>query len=156
MATKQVAVLMGSNSDKKVMEGCLKYLDYFRISYETKVLSAHRNPQELDVFIKKLESEGTEVVIAGAGMAAALPGVVASKITIPVIGVPLDSSPLSGRDALYSMVQMPSGIPVATVAIGSVGARNAAVLALQILALKDSSLKNALIQFRANGSKLKK
>ncbi len=156
MATKQVAVLMGSDLDKKVMEGCLEYLDYFGISYETKILSAHRQPQELDAYIKELESKGTEVVIAGAGMAAALPGVIASQTTIPVIGVPLDSSPLSGLDALYSMVQMPPGIPVATVAIGSAGAKNAAVLALQILALKNTNLKDTLIQFRAKGGKLTK
>ncbi len=156
MATKQVVVIMGSNSDKKVMDNCLEYLDYFSISYEVKVLSAHRNHVELDQYIKELESKGTEVIIAGAGMAAALPGVIASKVTIPVIGVPIDSSPLSGTDALYSMVQMPPGIPVATVAIGSAGAKNAAVLALQILALKDSVLKDKLVQFRKNKSKLSK
>jgi len=154
MADNRIAVIMGSSSDKKIMNKCLEYLDHFGVSYETKVLSAHRNSDELDVYMKDIESKGTEIIIAGAGMAAALPGVIAAKVTLPVIGIPLDSSPLSGVDALYSIVQMPPGIPVATVAIGSAGAKNAAVLAVQILALKDNNLKNKLIQFRKNGSKL--
>ncbi len=156
MTDKRIAVIMGSSSDKKTMNKCLEYLDYFGVSYETKILSAHRNSDKLDVYLKNYESKGTEVIIAGAGMAAALPGVIAAKVTIPVIGVPLDSSPLSGVDALYSIVQMPPGIPVATVAIGSAGAKNAAVLAVQILALNDNNLHNKLIQFRKNGSKLGK
>jgi len=156
MADKQIAVIMGSSSDKDIMNKCLEYLDYFNVSYETKILSAHRNPDDLDAYIKNIESKGTEVIIAGAGMAAALPGVIASKVCIPVIGVPLDSSPLSGVDALYSIVQMPPGIPVATVAIGSAGAKNAAILAVEILALQDNKLRNKLIDFRKNGSKIKK
>lgn len=155
MSEIKVAVIMGSSSDQKVMNSCLEYLEYFDIFHEAKVLSAHRNPDELDTYINQLETKGTEVIIAGAGMAAALPGVIASKVAIPVIGVPLNSSPLSGKDALYSIVQMPPGIPVATVAIGSAGAKNAAILALEILALKSSTLKDKLIQFRKTGSKIK-
>ncbi|MFO7891304.1 MAG: 5-(carboxyamino)imidazole ribonucleotide mutase [bacterium] len=156
MSGIQAAVIMGSSSDKKVMDSCLEYLEYFGISYESKVISAHRNPDELDAYINQIKTNCTEVIIAGAGMAAALPGVIASKVIIPVIGVPIDSSSLSGTDALYSIVQMPPGIPVATVAIGPAGAKNAAVLALQILALNDSTLKNKLKEFRRMGSKLKK
>lgn len=150
----QTAVIMGSNSDEPVMQKCLKYLDYFGITYDQKVISAHRNPEKLDEYISGLESSGTDVVIAGAGMAAALPGVVASKTLLPVIGIPLDNSPLSGSDALFSIVQMPPGIPVATVAIGSAGAKNAAVLAARILALSNPEIKKKLIEFQKNGSRL--
>jgi 5-(carboxyamino)imidazole ribonucleotide mutase len=149
----KIAVLMGSSSDKDIMEACIDGLNYFGISHEVYVMSAHRNPDIVDAFATDAEKEGFRVIIAGAGMAAHLPGVVAARTTIPVIGVPLEGSALGGRDALYSMVQMPTGIPVATVSIGKAGARNAAVLAAEILALQDKEIKQKLLIFRKKGSK---
>jgi len=157
MASKndmKVAVLMGSTSDEKVMQYCLDVLTHFDIAYEVHILSAHRNYQDVAEFAASVDEKGIAVIIAGAGMAAHLPGVLAAQTTVPVIGIPLDGSPLGGMDALYSIVQMPSGIPVATVAIGKAGARNAGVLAAQILALQDDSIKEKLKDFRAGGSKL--
>ncbi len=150
----KVAVLRGSVSDEPVMKPCLEVLEYFGISYEVHVLSAHRNPAEVDRFARDAEKRGIDVIIAGAGMAAHLPGVVASRTTIPVIGVPLEGSALGGQDALYSMVQMPAGIPVATVAIGPAGAKNGAILAAEIIALQDPEVKKKLVAFRKKGSKL--
>ena len=149
----RVAVLMGSSSDEAVMEACVKYLEKFQIPVEVHVISAHRNPERLEEFIRKAEKEGVRIIIAGAGMAAHLPGVLASKTVLPVIGVPIDSSPIRGQDALYSIVQMPSGVPVAAMAIGKAGAANAAVLAAQILALENPALKKKLGEFRSRGSK---
>lgn len=151
---KKVAVLMGSKSDQDVMQACLDMLDYFGIPHEMHVLSAHRNFKETAAFAEKVDENGIGVIIAGAGMAAHLPGVLAAQTTIPVIGIPLNASSVGGVDALYSIVQMPSGIPVATVAIGKAGAKNAAVLAAQILALNHDDLKEKLITFRKNGSKV--
>jgi len=150
----QIAILIGSKSDELVIKSCEEYLNYFGIDYELRVLSAHRNPVECVEYVHKAESLGVKVFIAAAGMAAHLPGVIASHTTLPVIGVPLGGSELNGVDALYSIVQMPAGIPVATVAIGKAGAKNAAVLAAEILALQDSNIKNKLIEFRKNGSKI--
>ena len=150
----RVAVLMGSASDESVMKECIKSLEYFDISYEVRVLSAHRNPKDVTAFAVEAPKRGIEVIIAGAGMAAHLPGAVAAHTILPVIGVPIAGSPLGGQDALYSMVQMPSGVPVATVSIGSVGARNAAILAAEILALYDPELKKKLMAFKEKGSKL--
>ena len=152
--SKKVAVLMGSTSDEQVMQGCLDMLDYFDIPHEKHIMSAHRDPEKVTTFVTSAEANGFAAIVAGAGMAAHLPGVVAAQTTLPVIGVPLLGSALAGADALYSIVQMPSGIPVATVAIGKAGAKNAAVLAAQILALSDDAIKEKLIQFRANGSKI--
>ena len=152
--TPKVLILMGSTSDMPVMEKARPYLEYFGIAYEMKVISAHRNADQLDEVISGAEGNGFDVIIAGAGMAAALPGVAAAKTLLPVIGVPLDGSPLNGQDALYSIVQMPPGIPVATVAIGSAGAKNSAVLAAHILALVYPDLKKKLIAFRKQGAKL--
>jgi len=149
----RVAVLMGSASDEPVMKKCLDVLGLFGIAHETQVISAHRDPEKLDEFCAGIEERGIEIVIAGAGMAAHLPGVLASRTRVPVIGVPLEGSPLGGKDALYSIVQMPAGIPVATVAIGSAGARNAAVLAAEILALHDPAIRTRLEAFRRQGSK---
>jgi 5-(carboxyamino)imidazole ribonucleotide mutase len=149
-----VAILIGSKSDKEIMNACEEYLKYFGIEYELKVLSAHRNPIECVDYVHKAESNGVKIFIAAAGMAAHLPGVVASHTTLPVIGVPLPGSELNGVDALYSIVQMPAGIPVATVAIGKAGARNSAVLVAEILAINDKSIKDKLIEFRKNGSKI--
>jgi len=150
----KVLILMGSKSDLPVMEKANVYLDYFGIDYQVSILSAHRDPVKLDAAIDNAEKDGYDVIIAGAGMAAALPGVVAAKTILPVIGVPLEGSALNGVDALYSIVQMPPGIPVATVAIGSAGAKNSAVLAAHIMSLKYPELKTKLTTFRAQGSKL--
>lgn len=151
---KKVAILMGSKSDESVMQASAEVLDYFGVAYETHIMSAHRDPEKVTAFVTAAESSGFAVIIAGAGMAAHLAGVVAAQTTIPVIGVPLDASPLNGVDALYSIVQMPPGIPVATVAIGKSGAKNAGILATQILALQDNTLAEKLRTFRKNGSQL--
>jgi 5-(carboxyamino)imidazole ribonucleotide mutase len=149
----KVAVIMGSQSDETVMSACLKALDYFHIPYESHVMSAHRDPDAVIAFTAKAEANGFCVIIAGAGMSAHLPGVIASRTLLPVIGVPLSGSALNGQDALYSIVQMPGGIPVATVAIGKAGATNAAILAAEILALSNPDLKKQLAEFRKAGSK---
>ncbi|MDH4068876.1 MAG: 5-(carboxyamino)imidazole ribonucleotide mutase [Ignavibacteria bacterium] len=150
---KKVAILLGSKSDEKTMEQCCSYLNSFGIGFDLKISSAHRQPDETAEFVKQAEKNGYGVIIAAAGMAAHLPGVCAALTTLPVIGVPLEGSALNGVDALYSIVQMPAGVPVATVAIGSAGARNAAVLAAQILALGEASLKQKLVEFKKNGAK---
>jgi 5-(carboxyamino)imidazole ribonucleotide mutase len=131
-----VGVVMGSTSDQEVMEGCVEVLRELKIPFEVRMSSAHRMPQETREYAERAAGRGLEVIIAGAGWAAHLAGFIAAQTTLPVIGVPIDSSPLQGMDALLSTVQMPPGIPVATVALGKGGARNAAVLAAQILALK--------------------
>ena len=148
-----VAVLLGSTSDEEVMRGCTDYLTKFGITSDLKILSAHRQPDETAAFVKAAEEKGYRVIIAAAGMAAHLPGFCASLTLLPVIGVPLGGSELHGVDALYSIVQMPAGIPVATVAVGGAGARNAAVLAAEILALSDGAVRKKLAEFRKNGSK---
>ncbi len=150
----KVAILMGSKTDEEIMRFCEEYLQYFGVDYEKRVLSAHRNPIETIEFARNAEVNGFKVIIAGAGMAAHLPGVIAANTSLPVIGVPLPTSELNGVDALYSIVQMPPGIPVATVAIGKAGAINAAVLAVEILALQDEGLRVKLEDFRKQGSKL--
>ncbi|MCL5267232.1 MAG: 5-(carboxyamino)imidazole ribonucleotide mutase [Bacteroidetes bacterium] len=154
MAKPKVALLIGSKSDEASMSEAFPYLDYFGISHELHILSAHRNPKETAEFAESAEKNGYSLIIAGAGMAAHLPGVVASLTTLPVIGVPFSGSELSGVDALYSIVQMPPGIPVATVAIGKAGAKNSAVLAAEIIGLSNNGVKEKLRQFRAMGSKL--
>jgi 5-(carboxyamino)imidazole ribonucleotide mutase len=150
---KKVAVLLGSSSDEEVMRGCTDYLTRFGIPHDLKISSAHRQPDETAAFVKGAADAGYGLIIAAAGMAAHLPGVAAAYTTLPVIGVPLAGSELRGVDALYSIVQMPAGIPVATVAIGPAGAKNAAVLAAEILALSDETLTARLRAFRANGAK---
>lgn len=150
----KVAVIMGSDSDRETMDQCGRILAFLKIPYEMEVMSAHRNPDRVDAFAREAEAKGVKVVIAGAGMAAALPGVVAARTLLPVIGVPLAGSPLNGQDALYSIVQMPPGIPVATVAIGSAGAKNAAVLAAEILALGDPEVRKSLEDYRRRGCKI--
>ena len=149
----KVAILIGSTSDEEVMRECAQYLTRFGIDNELRVSSAHRQPDETATFVKDAEKNGFSLIIAAAGMAAHLPGVAASHTTLPVIGVPLGGSALNGIDALHSIVQMPAGIPVATVAIGSAGARNAAVLAAEILALNDHTIKQKLRAFRKNGAR---
>lgn len=142
-----VSIIMGSTSDLPVMEKAAKLLDEFQIPFEINALSAHRTPDEVADFAKNAKSRGIKVIIAAAGMAAHLGGVIASMTTLPVIGVPIKSS-LEGLDSLLSIVQMPPGIPVATVGIN--GAMNAAILAVQILALSDESLDRKLAQYKSD------
>ena len=144
----KVLIVMGSDSDLSVMEGTAKVLNEFNIPYHMTVASAHRTPERTLKLIRSSEKEGIEIMIAGAGAAAHLAGVVASHTTLPVIGVPIDSSPLKGIDSLYSTVQMPPGIPVATMAVGKGGAKNAGIFAAQILALKDARIAKALLDYR--------
>jgi 5-(carboxyamino)imidazole ribonucleotide mutase len=150
-----VGIVMGSDSDMPVMEKAGAVLDRFGVAYEIEVMSAHRNPQRVADYARSAEDRGLRVIIAGAGLAAHLPGVVAAHTHLPVIGVPLYQEGLAGADALYSCVQMPPGVPVATVAIG--GAKNAAVLATQIVATGDDALRDKLRAFKkelADGLKL--
>lgn len=135
-----VSIIIGSKSDYDVMSECIKTLDKFNVQYEFIVSSAHRSPNRTEAYIKNAETKGAQVFIAAAGMAAHLAGVIASMTTKPVIGVPMATSALNGIDALLSTVQMPGGMPVATVSIGKAGAVNSAYLAMQILSLSDSSL----------------
>jgi phosphoribosylaminoimidazole carboxylase PurE protein len=144
-----VAVVMGSDSDMDVMQSCIEQLGYFGIEPVVRIISAHRTPQIAAEFAQTAEQNGIKVIIAAAGMAAHLAGALAAKTTLPVIGVPLvSSSGLEGIDALLSTLQMPPGVPVATVAIGKAGAKNAAILAVQILALADSDLREKLADFK--------
>lgn len=145
-----VGVIMGSTSDAAVMEGCIEQLKELGIPYEVRVASAHRTPDLTREFSLKAAERGLEVIIAGAGWAAHLAGVIAAHTLLPVIGIPIDSSPVQGMDALLSTVQMPPGVPVATVAIGKGGAKNAAILAAQILALKHPDIAKNLKSFRKN------
>jgi phosphoribosylaminoimidazole carboxylase PurE protein len=144
----KVIIIMGSDSDLPVMEEAAKVLAEFGIPCQMTVASAHRTPERTLRIIREAEKNGAEVIIGGAGMAAHLPGIIASHTILPVIGVPLDASPLHGMDALLSIVQMPPGIPVATVAVGKAGARNAGILACQIIARKDTVLRMALVEHR--------
>ena len=148
MTRLDVAVVMGSESDRPVMERAAKMLEHFGIAYETYVLSAHRSPAKTRQFAGAARRRGIKVIIAGAGMAAHLPGVIASETTLPVIGVPLPRSALGGLDSLHSIVQMPAGVPVATMAIGEAGAANAAILAAEILALGDGRLARKLKSYK--------
>ena len=148
-----VAVLTGSPSDLERVNKAKDQLDALGVPCEVKVLSAHRTPEMTVDYVKRAEKAGVEVFIACAGLAAHLAGVVASHTHRPVIGVPLASGALQGMDSLLSTVQMPSGIPVATMAIGEAGAKNAAILAVQILALSDEELKQKLEEFKKRGSK---
>ncbi|UCB48758.1 MAG: 5-(carboxyamino)imidazole ribonucleotide mutase [Deltaproteobacteria bacterium] len=143
-----VGVVMGSTSDADVMEGCTVVLNELMIAHEVRVISAHRTPERTREYAESAAGRGLEVIIAGAGWAAHLAGFIAAHTTLPVIGIPIDSSPLQGMDALLSTVQMPPGIPVATVALGKGGAKNAAVLAAQILALKYASIAERLKSYR--------
>ncbi len=150
----KVAVIMGSKSDSDVMEACTVELDKLGIKYEVKISSAHRNPDGTRRFVEEAEKRGVKVFIAGAGMSAALPGFIASLTTCPVIGIPIDSGLPGGIDALLSMVQMPPGLPVATVAVGKAGARNAAILAAEILGVTEDSVKDRLLRMREEWRKV--
>ena len=145
-----VAVLMGSKSDMDVMQPCMQTLTEFGIAHDVHVLSAHRSPDKLREFVTSARDRGFQVIVAAAGGAAALPGACKAYTPLPVIGVPLASSELKGIDALYSIVQMPPGMPVATVAVGGWGARNAAVLAAEILALSHDEVRAKYDEYRAS------
>ncbi|MBD3366603.1 MAG: 5-(carboxyamino)imidazole ribonucleotide mutase [Candidatus Eisenbacteria bacterium] len=145
----KVAVLMGSDSDLKTMVETQKTLATLGIPHVTRITSAHRTPERTAEIARGLEADGVEVVVVGAGLAAHLAGVIASFTTLPVIGVPMEGGPLSGVDALYATVQMPAGIPVATLAIGKHGARNAGVLAAEILGIKYPEIKERLEDYRS-------
>ena len=152
--TPQVAVVMGSDSDLKVMESCIEQLREFGLTPVVRIISAHRTPRIAAEFAETAESRGIQVIIAAAGMAAHLAGAMAASTTLPVIGVPLAAEGgLNGLDALLSTVQMPPGVPVATVAIGKPGAKNAAILAVQILALRDPALRKKLLDFKKKQAK---
>ncbi|HAL47610.1 MAG: 5-(carboxyamino)imidazole ribonucleotide mutase [SAR202 cluster bacterium] len=143
-----VAVLMGSRSDEPAMKETTEVLDQLGVEHEVEVMSAHRTPEKVKDYAESARDRGIEVIIAGAGGSAGLPGVVASWTTLPVIGVPLPTSDLKGVDALYAIAQMPPGIPVACVAIGSWGARNAAFLAAQVLGAKHDKIRLAYDEYR--------
>jgi phosphoribosylaminoimidazole carboxylase PurE protein len=143
-----VAILMGSDTDLPTMAECARVLEVYEITYDIRVLSAHRSPEHATRFAREAERRGIKVIIAGAGGAAHLAGVMAAHSTLPVIGVPVASSPLGGFDALLSTVQMPPGIPVATVGVGSMGAKNAGHLAATILALEDVGLRRKVESLR--------
>ncbi|PTQ55075.1 MAG: Phosphoribosylaminoimidazole carboxylase catalytic subunit [Candidatus Carbobacillus altaicus] len=143
-----VGVVMGSRSDWETMKHTVALLNEFAISYEARVVSAHRTPDEMFHYAETASERGIRVIIAGAGGAAHLPGMIASKTHLPVIGVPVSSRQLNGLDSLLSIVQMPAGVPVATVAIGEAGAKNAAILAARFLALVDEHIRERLIAYQ--------
>lgn len=144
---RQVLIILGSKSDEDMMKGCPAMLESFGIGYKQIISSAHRNPEKTSKLAAGAQAEGFKVIIAAAGMAAALPGVVASQTALPVIGVPMPGSALSGVDALYSIVQMPAGVPVACMAVGGHGAKNAAIFAARIIALEDQAVARKLKQY---------
>ena len=149
---QKIAIVMGSQSDYSTMKDCVKILKILKISFDLKIVSAHRTPKRLYEFAKKSETSYS-VIIAGAGGSAHLPGMIASLTTVPVIGVPVESKKLKGLDSLLSIVQMPKGIPVGTVAIGKDGAINAALYAASILGIADRKIKNSLLKLRIKQSK---
>ena len=143
-----VGILMGSQSDWDCMKNAAAMLEELGIPFEARAISAHRNPDQLDEYTSSAAERGLKVIIAGAGMAAALPGVVAAKTALPVLGVPMETRVMGGIDSLLSMAQMPGGVPVGTLAIGKAGAKNAALLAAAILALSDAAVADKLAAFR--------
>ena len=150
MTQPDIGIIMGSQSDWPTLRNAAEILDALHLPYETKIVSAHRTPDRLWTYGKTAIDRGLKVIIAGAGGAAHLPGMMASKTPLPVIGVPIQTKALSGVDSLYSIVQMPKGFPVATMAIGAAGAQNAGLMAAAILALSDPELAARLAQWRAN------
>ena len=145
---KRVLIVMGSRSDLPALQGCMDQLDEFGIGYEVRVLSAHRTPNAVIELSEGAKDRGIQVIIAAAGGAAHLAGVIASSTPLPVIGIPVQTSALGGMDSLLSTVQMPSGVPVATVAIGKAGPKNAAILACQMIGLQDVSVQEKIIEFK--------
>jgi 5-(carboxyamino)imidazole ribonucleotide mutase len=150
LGAKSVAIIMGSQSDWQTMKHAAETLDALGVSYEARIVSAHRTPERLYAFAKGAKAAGFKVIIAGAGGAAHLPGMTAALTTLPVFGVPVESKALSGLDSLYSIVQMPPGVPVGTLAIGGAGAINAALLAASVLALSDAALSTRLEAWRTS------
>ena len=150
----KVAILIGSETDRVTMESANKYYEYFNIDFEIKVLSAHRNPVEVHEFCSTAPSNGYKIIVGAAGMAAHLAGAIKANTILPVIGVPLDGGILTGLDSLLSTLQMPKGIPVATMSVGKSGAINAAILCAEIFALNDQNLQSKLTNFKKNGAKL--
>jgi 5-(carboxyamino)imidazole ribonucleotide mutase len=145
---KNISIIMGSQSDLDTVQEAINLLKGFKVGFEVKVLSAHRTPKELEAYVEGAAKKGARVFIAAAGGAAALAGVVASHTTLPVIAVPIETKSLKGLDSLLSTVQMPGGVPVACMAIGKAGARNAALFALQILGLSDKKIQSRLISYK--------
>lgn len=154
MAQPRIAVVFGSDSDWPVMRKCVEQLEAFDERPHVEVMSAHRNPQRVAAFAENAENEGVEVIIAAAGMSNALAGAIAAHTSLPVIGVPLVAGPLQGFDALLSTVQMPPGVPVACVAVGDAGAKNAALLAIQIIARHDEKIAAAYRDFKSAQAKI--
>ncbi|MBH90141.1 MAG: 5-(carboxyamino)imidazole ribonucleotide mutase [Magnetovibrio sp.] len=148
----KIAICMGSQSDWKTMKEAANILEQFAVPHEVKIISAHRTPNRLTNFADKAHDQGFEVIVAGAGGAAHLPGMLAANTHIPVLGVPIESASLKGMDSLLSIVQMPAGVPVGTLAIGIPGAKNAAILAVTILALKDERIADKIIEWRKKQS----
>jgi len=148
-----VSIIMGSASDFETMSAAAQTLEDFGVAHEVKVVSAHRTPEAMFEFAKSAATRGVRIIIAGAGGAAHLPGMVSSLTTLPVLGVPVQSKALSGVDSLYSIVQMPAGVPTATFAIGPAGATNAALFALRMLALDDAKLRKKLVAYREAAAK---
>lgn len=147
---KPISILMGSESDLEIVREAIKLLQEFKVGFEIRILSAHRSPRELAKYVEEAPRKGTKVFIAAAGGAAALAGVIASLTTLPVIGIPIETKSLKGLDSLFSTVQMPSGVPVASMAIGKTGAKNAAIFALQILGTSDKKINAKLIAYKNN------
>jgi 5-(carboxyamino)imidazole ribonucleotide mutase len=145
-----IAIIMGSNSDWPTMKAAADILDEFNIRYESRVVSAHRTPDMMFEFAKDAKQNGYKIIIAGAGGAAHLPGMVAAKTTLPVLGVPISTKNMQGLDSLLSIVQMPKGVPVATFAVGEAGAANAALFAISNLCVNDPVLKHKLVEYRKN------
>ncbi len=150
----KVMIIMGSKTDEAVMQECSKWLDWFQIENTMVVASAHRNPDKVRELMVNAQANGYGAVVAAAGMAAALPGVCSAYTSLPVLGVPLEGGLPGGIDALYSIVQMPAGLPVGTLAVGKAGARNAAALCARIFALSDSAVAKRLEEFKANEYKI--
>jgi len=148
MSATKIAICMGSQSDWPTMKEAAAILDSLDVPCDIRIISAHRTPDRLAEFARTAEAQGFEIIIAGAGGAAHLPGMIAAQTHLPVMGVPVQSKALNGVDSLYSIVQMPAGIPVATFAIGAPGAKNAALMAVQILSLQDAALKRRLLDWR--------
>lgn len=146
--TPPIAIVMGSQSDWPTMRHAAEILEELKIEYEARIVSAHRTPDRMYEFAKSAKSDGFQIIIAGAGGAAHLPGMIAALTTLPVLGVPVQSRALSGQDSLLSIVQMPAGVPVGTLAIGEAGAKNAALMAAAILALNDADVDDALTTYR--------
>lgn len=145
-----VGIVMGSDSDFPIMEEAVKALKYFGIPHEVRVISCHRAPAQVIEYARTAQARGLKVVIAGAGGAAHLAGIIAAETTLPVIGVPIESSPLHGIDALLSTAQMPGGVPVATMAVGKAGAKNAAIFSAEVLSIYDGNINNKLKKFKAS------